>query len=244
MKHHFLASACALAFATLAAGSASAANIATTLSTDYSMATNNGATDVWGANGSVTGGLTDDFAAELAGGYHTATEGGAHQWDISGNLIWAKAQGHLAASVQYHGFSGVNVTSYGIGGAWFATPDFTFTARGGGLSSDAPGSSDGGYAGGMLQFYPTVDLSLTGTVDYVNLSGSHTTSENGAAEWLVSETVPISLFGGYKHADSGRGGSGDTLFFGIRLYTNDNGAMNLIDRQRTGSIGYLSASPL
>jgi len=129
----------------------------------------------------------------------------------------------------------------------------TIAAKGGGNTIGVSGiggsgSDTGGYAGGMLQWYVVPNVSLSGAVDYVEFTGVNSTSETVKLEWLFSQTMPVSIYGGYEHADLnassfGNLGSGDFFFVGIKLYMNGSGAGTLVDRQRSGSLGYIAQAP-
>jgi hypothetical protein len=79
--------------------------------------------------------------------------------------------------------------------------------------------------GGYHRLSITPDISVNGDVDHINLSGfTHVTSEDVRGEWLVSESFPLSIYGGYSRADSDGTGSQDIFFIGVKIYTNDGRA--------------------
>jgi hypothetical protein len=251
MKKILLASVGALALCA-ALPSAASAGVSGTLSGSWADDTNGGGGNIWNVDGSLTGMFGSNWGAEVDGGYHNVDNAGADIWNIGGSLFWAGMQGRLAASVNYDDISisggDVHFTSYGVGGEWYAGPSFTVAVKGGGTTVDVTGFSgntSGGYAGGMLQGYLMPNLSLSGSVDYMGISGGHITSETARVEWLFSQTTPVSVYGGYQHVDAGfLGGNEDIFFVGAKLYLNGSGGGTLVDRQRNGSLGYISKSTL
>jgi hypothetical protein len=257
MKKYLLLSAGVLAIGLALSGSANAA-VSGTLSGSYATGTDSNSADLWNINGTVTGMFAGNWGAEGTGGYHNLSDGFGDNldiWNIGGSVFWAAQQGRIAATVNYYntsiaGFDG-HITTYGVGGEWYAAPNFTAAVKGGGDTADGDlfGTSDsGGYAGGMLQWYAMPNLSLSGSVDYAEQFGGHVTSETAKIEWLFSETMPVSIYGGYEHADVGAGGGfgagGDAFFFGLKVYMNAAGGGTLVDRQRSGSLGYIAESPV
>jgi hypothetical protein len=261
MKTILLASAGALALCVSLSTSAMA-QYAGTVSGSYAGDTNDNGADLWNVNGSLTGLFDPNWGAEVTGGYHSLSQDGIAEnldvWNVGGSLFWNNVQGRLAATVNYYDTSiahlDLNATSYGIGGEYYAAPNFTVAVKGGGETVDvsgfgSSGDDSGGYVGGMLQWYAMPNLSLSGSVDYADLAGSHVTSETIKAEWLFSETMPVSIYGGYEHADLGSGGfglsgDGDLFFVGVKLYMNGANGGTLVDRQRSGSLGYIAETPI
>ena len=258
MKKHLLLSAGLLALSLGLATSANA-DVSGTLGASYASDTGNGDGNLWSINGS----LTDRFGmwgVEATGGYHNLDGGsGAGSldiWNVGGSVFWAGMQGRLAGTVNYYSTtqSGIDlsVTNYGVGGEWYAGPNFTVAVKGGGDTVHASGfglsgSQSGGYAGGMLQWYVMPDLSLSGAVDYAELAGGHATTETAKLEWLFSHHVPVSIYGGWEHADAGAGGlgaNGDLFFVGLKFYFNGANGGSLVDRQRNGSLGYIADAPV
>jgi len=241
MKKIVLGSACAVALM-FSAGAASADGINANLSGSFASFSNGGG-NAWNVDGAVDDGFGGGWGGELTGGYHhLTTGGGADLGNVGGSLFWGDSDFRLAANVNYLDLSLFHLTTYGAGGEWYASPEFTVSARGGGASGQF--GIDGGYVGGDVKWYATPDIAVNGGVDYINLSGfTHVTTEDIRGEWLVSETTPVSVFGGYAHAESGGAGSQDIFFVGIKLYTNSGGASTLVDRQRGGNLGYIGGVP-
>ena len=154
--------------------------------------------------------------------------------------------GRIGGTVGYNGLSGsgagtFNVTNYGGFAEWYAAPMFTVGVKGGGATASAGGFGSGSatYVGGEAVVYALPDLALNADIDYLSISGGNLTSYGGTAEWLVSEHVPVSVYGGYTYSEfSGGGGHLSTWMVGLKFYLNGNGASTLADRQRTGNANW------
>jgi hypothetical protein len=256
MKSILLASAGALALCA-ALSSAASADVSGTISGSYANDTDGGSDGLWNLGGSLTGKFSPDWGVEATGGYHSFDVGAGSNldiWNVGGSVFWSGMQGRLAGTVNYYSTSNsgldLNVTSYGAGGEWYLGPNFTVAVKGGGDSVSAGsggGNANGGYAGGMLQWYAMPDLSLSGAVDYAEIGGLNTTSETVKAEWMFSHSMPLSIYGGYEHEDlsNSGGGAGNLFFVGLKFYFNGStGGGSLVDRQRNGSLGYIAETPV
>jgi len=215
------------------------AAVSANLSGSYANFSNGGG-DVWNIDGALSDTFSMNWGAEVNGGYHNAS--GNSGGNFGGALFWQAPNFRVAASGNYLNFGGFNLSNYGVGGEWFASSQFTVALRGGGVSGN--GGTSGGYAGADLKFYIMPNLALNGGVDYIGISGGNITSEDIKAEWLVSQSTPVSIFGGYTHVDiSGGGGSQDAFMVGLKIYTNDPAGGTLVDRQRDGNLGYIDGMP-
>jgi hypothetical protein len=265
MKNTFLASAGALALCAALSGPALAGpmggDFSGTVSGSYAGDTDDNSGNIWNINGSLTGTFGDDWGLEATGGYHNISDGNGFGfgsrssldvWNVGGSAFWTMEQARLAATVNYYhtdllGF-GLNVTNYGAGGEYYFGPEFTVAVKGGGNTIDVEhlGHDNGGYVGGQLQWYIMPNLSLSGAVDYADIKLFNTTSETVKGEWLISESMPVSVYGGYQHVEYGNGLYGDDnlLFVGLKLYMNGQGGGALVDRQRNGSLGYIAEAPV
>jgi hypothetical protein len=259
MKKHLLLSACALALIVACAGSASAA-VSGTVGGSYAGDAGDGSGDMWNVNGSLleTFGSGGTWGAEETAGYHNFSDDGSHLnvWNLGGSAFWQNMQGRLAATVNYYGTteSGIDigVINTGVGGEWYGGRSVTLVIKGGAETLTASGygnsgSQTGEYAGGMVQWYVIPNISLSGAVDYYEVAGTHTTAETGKIEWMFSDSMPLSIYGGYEHADVGTGGigsKGNLFFAGLKFYFNGTRGGALVDRQRSGSLGYLSDMPI
>ena len=253
-----LGSICAAALA-LSASTVLADGIAGTLSGDYSnlsLSGISGSADDWGVSGALEGGTGfEQMKVELNAGYHNLSSGGLSidNWDVGGNAFWAPGAGRLGINVAYRSLSGsgasVDLTNYGAFAEWWATNAITLAVKGGGLHLKASasylgsGSTNGYYVGGNATGYVMPDLSLSGRIDYTDLGyGLHDTDYTARAEWLPWEDMPISISGGYTYSDiSMTSTHGDTWFVALTYYYNEGGDMSLVDRQRSGTLGWSAA---
>jgi hypothetical protein len=259
MRQNLLLGAAALAFSVVLSAPC-LASVSGTLSGSYADDTDGSSGNLWNVNGSLTGTMDGGWGLEATGGYHNLNLGSGlgnlDIWNVGGSLFWAGMQGRIAATVNYYSTSkfgaDLNVTNYGAGGEFYAAPNLTFAVKGGGNTISASGfglsgSDSGAYVGGMLQWYVVPDFGLSGAVDYVDIAGFHTTSETAKAEWLFSESTPVSIYGGYQHVDEnafGLNGNGNFFFVGLKFYFNGTGGSSLVDRQRSGSLGYIAEAPV
>lgn len=205
--------------------------------------------DGWGINGSGAVGLGDSgLAAELDAGHNhlSISSLDANDWNIGGSLFWKFGEGRVGATVNYTNVNlsvlsvgaDAHATNYGGFGEYFASDMFTVGGKVGGFSGDF----DGVYFGGGVTGYVFPDFAVSGSVNYTNFNHLfHETDLGISAEYLISEEIPVSGFVGYTWSDlSNGGGNANTLFVGLRLYTNTTGAATLVDRQRTGTVGSLA----
>jgi hypothetical protein len=145
----------------------------------------------------------------------------------------------FAATYNYHDFFGTTISSYGAGAKFNISPAFTLSVKGGGISGSG---ASGGYIGGDAAWYVMPDLAIDGSVDYLSIGPIDSTTESIKAEWLFSETTPISIYGGYEHSDL-FGADTNTWLIGVKLYANEGGG-SLADRQQNGTVGYATSSPI
>jgi len=193
-----------------------------------------------------------NLAGQIDGSYNSLSTSGFDSdiWGIGGSLFWAPANGRAGANLHYSTTGedsfDIDFTSYGVFGEYFVSDYFTVGGKGGGLSATLGGfgyseSESGYYVGGALTGYV---MPNTGQIDHIDVSDIDTdsTSYGIGAEFLVSETLPISVFGGYIHSDASVGGfsaDSDTWRIGLRIYTNGNG-VTLVERHRNGAVGSIS----
>jgi hypothetical protein len=226
------------------------ADFSGTLQGDYAhvdVSNNGGSGNEWGGAGSARFSLgTWGLNAQVDGGYHQLSANGSNatldDWDVDGSLFWLGSMGRAGASVGYNGLNisngggNANLTNYGAFGEWYAAPSFTLGVKGGGASlSNNGGTAD--YVGGEAVWYVMPDVDVNGTIDYVSLSGLHLTNYSANAEWLVSESTPIAIYGGYTRSELSGGGA-NTWLIGVKFYTNSNGSSTLVDRQRSGNVDW------
>lgn len=259
-RSFFAASTAALALLTLPLSAANAGILSdnindalpqasAVLSGDYANFDSNrgGNANEYGVSGAATLPLgLYNTHAELDAGYHHLSGNGSDvdRWNTAGSLYWAPGAGRLGATVGYHDFSGNgfgDVTNYGGFAEWWANERFTLAAKAGGFNGNH--DSDGYYSGGAVTGYLQPDVALTAAVDYTHMD--HFTNETdftASGEWLVSEEVPVSIYGGYTHSDLSDGaGHMNVVFVGLRIYTDGDGNTTLVDRQRNGTLGWDSS---
>jgi hypothetical protein len=245
LRTNLFGAACALALVSLSAP-ASATDFHGILDGGYSNFDFNhgaGSAHDWHVNGGAMFGLAPSWAAQVDAGYNNEDSSGSSStdaWNVNGAAFWRANAGRLGATVGYTSIDGgigsnVHATHYGVFGDWYATRAITFAVKGGAFN--ASHNEDGEYAGAALTGYIMPDLSLTGSYDYTHLK--HFTTENDLsiqAEWLVSHSVPVSIYGGYTHSSfSGSGGlKANVWFAGLRFYCDPVDG-TLVERQRGGA---------
>ncbi|HEX3483662.1 MAG TPA: hypothetical protein VHT51_01290 [Micropepsaceae bacterium] len=222
--------------------------------TDWNLKGPNDSANLWSTTGQAAFGLgqygMQDLAAEFDGGYHSLSNGSAGNldiWNAGGHLFWAPAAPYrLGATLQYEGLSsggfGTHLWQYGAFGEYYVNDMITLGLNGGAWSgphgSFGSGNS-GGYVGGGATAYVMPDLALTGQINYFSGSNAHLTSYSAQAEYLVSETTPVSVFGGYTFTDvPGPGSHINEWLIGVKFYTNGNGT-TLVDKHRDGALDNL-----
>jgi hypothetical protein len=236
LKTTILGAACAIALGSFVSP---AFAVNGTIAGSYAhISAGGGSANVWGADGALEGMFSDDWGAEADGTYHNISNTGDF-WTLGANAFWQGSDARVAATYQYHSISGANFNTYGAGAEWFAGPSFTLAAHGGGLSGSG---ASGGYVGGDIAWYAMPDLAINGSVDYLSIGSVNSTTESISGEWLFSEATPVSVYAGYQHSDFG-GANTNAWFVGVKLYANE-GASTLVDRQRSGTLGYIAESPL
>jgi hypothetical protein len=217
---------------------------------NISAGSGGGSANEWGGAGSAAFGTGwGGLKLQVDGGYQGINVSGglnANDWDVDGAAFWQGGMGRIGGTVGYNGFSDggttFNITNYGGFAEWYAAPMFTVGVKGGGLSANngAFGNGSATYIGGEAVFYAMPNLALNANIDY--LSSGHNaniTDYGGTAEWLVSESTPISVYGGYTYTQlSSGGGHLSTWMVGLKFYCNGNGAATLADRQRTGNASW------
>ena len=232
---------------------------ALTFSGDYantSYSGGGGNADMWGFNAAGAFGLgMNDIGGQIDGSYHriSVSSVDANIWNVGGSIFWAPGTGRFGPSVSYSkldlgsAFPGIDVhaTTYGAFSEFFINNAFTAGLKGGGttgtwnLSGFGSGSSSGAYVGGELIGYATPNFAIKGNVDYVDVGGSHVTNYGASAEYLLSDTTPISIFGGYTRTSlSNAGGHGDTWMIGLKAYVTR--ADSLVAHHRTGTLGTIA----
>ena len=249
--------ALAVSTCVLASATSASAQAAITLDGGFALASVGPITlDDWNANGALSVPLDDDLDVQgnLSFAKLTGSDVGENAWNLGATATyWPAHTFRIGVTTDYenasantldHNSSSTHVFNYG-GFAELFAGIFTLGAKGGGFTGNAGAS--GSYVGGEATTYLFRDFALTGTIDYAGFQGSNIgqgfneTDFTAEGEWLIWERAPITLFCGYTFAVfSGfdRPGNGDVMFVGVRLYANGSRARDLIDRQRTGTVGW------
>ena len=202
--------------------------------------------DLWNFNANVVLPLGTGFNVQGGFGYHTLdVEGiGGDAWDIRGAAFWREAWGDIGASIDHLSVSpddnfvsdDFDITAYGAFGEFFASDNFTISAQGGWLNGDF--DVDGHYYGAGLKFYIMPTLSIAGNADRIHLdSAGHVTDLNATIEWQVMADKPFTVYGAYTNTDfSGTDFNTDTFSIGVRWRFGEDGAMSLVDGDRTNAV--------
>ena len=239
MNMKLLAGACAAAVCSLWVGQAMADPSAVVGgSYNYSeIPGSSGHLDNWNVNGAVMAPITanidvqgdasyDSFSANGGGSFHTT--------QASGSAFWQGAKGRIGLTAGYNefgagGFS-AHFENYGAFGVFEASDKFTFGAKGGALTGSGLSAT---YLGAEVIGYVNPNLAVSGTVDVLNnLPGLKLRTYGAKVEYLVSETMPISVTGGYTYTDLG-GPHLNTYMVGMKFYFGKGST--LADHQRSGA---------
>jgi hypothetical protein len=238
MNMKLLAGVCAAA-CTLWVGQAMA-DPSGTIGVGYNYTTGSsgsGHIDDWNINGSIAAPITSNISLQGDASYDGFSETGGtsfHTTQVSGSGFWQGAKGRLGLTAGYNefGISGgsFHFENYGAFGEFYASDRVTLGLKGGSLTGSGLNAT---YIGGEIVGYATPNLALSGTFDYAGVSGSHINTYGAKAEYLVSETTPISVTGGYTYTDVGGGFHLNTWMIGAKFYFGGKGS--LVDHQRSGA---------
>ncbi len=240
-KSLLLGCVCALG---LAAGPALAGNFSGMLSGNYLNADihtplGNVNGDGWGGNGALQAALSDSVHLEGDAGYNALSFSGVdiNVSTFDGSVFMPFDSGRVGATIGYTSLGGDasgNQTNYGAFGEYWAGDQFTLGAKVGGVSG---GGSSAVYGGGEIIFYPMSDLALNGEISGIGNGGE--TDYTAAAEYLVSEEMPVSVGGGYTYVDLGSGAGHVSVWFAkLSFYFDDGSAKTLVEHHRTGTLGW------
>lgn len=224
-------------------------------SADYGHANASGGPDVsantWGLGlGGQLPWAQTGIHIQLDGAYSSASADGVptvKTWNAGVEPYYAISQARFGVAIHYVGQQGglgyTNDTlySYGAYGEWFATPGITLSAKSATITG---GSERGALIGGKITGYLLRDLALSGIVEYEKEDRDNfETDLTVHAEYLLSESLPVSVFAGYTLASpSGVGSTDVNLFFvGLKIYADGRTSRTLVDRQRHGTLGWLSS---
>jgi hypothetical protein len=238
--------ACGSAFADAAPASGVTPQV--TVSADYSYVDLNHSLGHLNDGGAALAGVMplggSNFSLQGDVAYHnlSANGGSVNNWSAGGALGWTYAIGRAGVAASYTGFdySGAHadIGSYGVYGQWYPNDRVTVGVKGGAATVNAnlgggfSGDTTFGYAGGELVGYISPDLTLTGSVDWAGRNGVNITTGGVQAEYLVSHSVPLSVFGGYSYTDISGAAQANTINVGVKYYFGGGGS--LVDHQRHG----------
>jgi hypothetical protein len=215
----------------------------------------------WTLQGSGAFGFGPAFGAEVDVGYRSIED--ASLFGLGGSLFFAPTFGRLGATVGYQStdIDDIDITldglTYGAFGEFYAGPMFTLAAKLGGLSVDfddgitATDSQSGTYIGAAIIGYVMPNLAIQGDVLFSGVSiedglGGEEDLDNTTftigAEYLVSDMLPVSIFGGYSFGNVEFGSAGDLdtsrWQIGVRFYFGAGGP-TLVDKHRNGTLGWV-----
>jgi hypothetical protein len=204
-----------------------------------------------------------NIAVEVDGGYrYLSSDDGEHitTWGIAGHVFWAPPQGRVGGTVRIES-SKESAVPVSLPGEEFGSLTFDHALYGGFFEfnlgdqitlgvfggeyaiyfpDDRPAFKNA-YLGGGGTFYVIPDLALSGVINYRHIYEDRAALEFSAvAEWLVSTSVPISIFAGYQHRSYTSSGSYHVQLWslGLKFYTSGNGT-NLRDKHRNGALDRL-----
>jgi hypothetical protein len=209
-------------------------------------------TDTWTIGGSGAFGFNPTFGGQLDLSYNSIED--ADGFGIGGSLFWAPAMGRVGGTLQSASFddAGVDISAFGYGifGELYASDRFTIAGKAGGVTTEvdvlgSTGSESGFYGGAALLGYAMPNLAIQGDFVFAEPADDFSTSTFGInAEFLVSETMPISIFGGWSWTNIDIGGTeadGDGFMIGLRFYFGVSGP-TLVDKHRNGTLGWAGST--
>jgi hypothetical protein len=220
--------------------------------------------DDWGIDGSGAFGFGPAFGGQLDVGYRSIED--TDLFGVGGSLFWAPGWGRAGVSLSWETTDqelfGVDVDvdglTYGVFGEYYFGNYFTVGAKGGGanVNFDAGGGDDdqsGFYVGGVLTGYVMPNLAIQGDVlfteadDFLGSDESlDTTIFTIGAEYLVSEMIPISVYGAYSFGNTEFAGGdldSDKWMIGARFYFGAAGP-TLVDKHRNGTLGWVGKTSM
>jgi hypothetical protein len=191
-------------------------------------------------------------------------------WNFGGSLFLSFPGSRTGININYNTTTDFgSLTNGGLFTEWYFG-NFTVAAKGGWLwGGGTPNGGRGNYLGANVAGYFVPNLYLGGSVTWADLISGSTGVGGGYggpcfgptcgrrdftatnftldAEFLVSQTLPISIFGGYTFTDykvsenvsnpnliDGNDFSANTFFIGVRYYMGGMGS--LIDMHRNGNL--------
>lgn len=192
-------------------------------------------------------------------------------WNFGGSFFLAYAGSRTGININYETMTDFgSVTNGGLFTEWYLG-NFTVAAKGGWLwSGGTPSGGRGNYLGANVAGYFGPNFAVGGSVTWADLISGSTFQGGGIipptcfgptcgrrdftetnftidAEFLVSATFPLSVFGGYTFTDFKQGenisnpflvnemdSNSNTVFIGVRYYMGGMGS--LMELHRTGNL--------
>jgi hypothetical protein len=211
------------------------------------------------------------LAWQIDGNYSSQSGDGSSRivWNLGGSLFLAYPGSRTGININYETMTDYgSATNGGLFTEWYLG-NFTVAGKGGFMwGGGTPNGGRGNYLGGNVAGYFVPNFAVGGSVTWSDiLSGSTGVGGGGAApcygptcgrrdfdetnftidaEFLVSETFPLSIFGGYTFTDYQRSENSsnpnlpeqdfntNTFFIGVRYYLGGMGS--LIQMHRTGNL--------
>jgi hypothetical protein len=213
-----------------------------------------------------------NIAWQIDGNYssQSADDGSRIVWNLGGSLWWGGVDARVGININYETITDYgSLTNGGIFAEWYLG-NFTAAGKGGWLwGGGTPNGGRGNYLGGQVGGYFMPNFWLGGSVTWSDMVSGSTLTGGGFgapcfgqtcgrrdftetnftldAEFLVSETFPLSIFGGYTYTDwqisenvsnpllaGGSDWNTNTFFIGVRYYMGGMG--NLIGMHRNGNL--------
>lgn len=203
---------------------------------------------------------------QLDGNYASTSydPGSSITWNLGGSLFLAYPVSRWGININYNTLTDYgSLTNGGVFGEYYLG-NFTLQAKGGWLwGGGTAASGRGNYLGAGAVGYFMPNLAISASVSWADLVTSATqgwpcygptcgrrdlmhTDIGIEGEFLVSETLPISIYGGYMYTDASISEnvsnpflfdddwSTNTFYIGLRYYLGGQGT--LIEQHRNGNL--------
>jgi len=206
------------------------------------------------------------FNWELNANYFSSStdEHSSITWNLGGSLFWAGPGSRFGVNINYNTLTDFgSQTNGGVFTEWYFG-NITAQAKGGFLwGGGTAAAGRGNYLGAGLAGYFMPNFGISASVAWADLITSATqlgpcygptcgrrnlihTDFGIEGEFLVSETFPVSIYGGYQFTDAsisanvsnpllaGDDFSTNTFYIGVRYYMGGQGT--LIEHHRNGNL--------
>ena len=213
----------------------------------------------------------DALAWQLDGNYSSQSADEASQivWNLGGSMFLSYAGSRTGININYETMTDFgSLTNGGLFTEWYLG-NFTIAGKGGWIwGGGTPNGGRGNYLGANIAGYFVPNLAVGASVTWSDLISGSTGVGGGYggpcygptcgrrdfsetnftidAEFLVSQTFPVSVFGGYTFTDYQRSENSsnpnlpetdfnaNTFFIGVRYYMGGMGS--LVDMHRNGNL--------